>query len=101
MGYLTRFNLEIIEGNDSTTDYKREISEIAGYYDLFFDEPCKWYDHHEDMIEYSKLHPKTLFKLEGIGEEYGDMWHEYFLNGKSQFVEVKFVFDGYDPSKLI
>ena len=52
------------------------------------------------MREYSKRHPKTVFKLIGTGEEAGDMWIEYYLNGKMQRTVAKIVFDDYDQNKL-
>ncbi len=99
MKYHTRHKLEIVKGNDGHTNYKDEISVIADYNHLFNDS-CKWYDHEADMREYSKKHPNTLFKLIGDGEEKGDMWHEYYLNGKMQRINAKIVFDEFDKSKL-
>lgn len=99
MGYYTSHRLEIIEGNDYVTDYENEIGEDSGYGNPFGEE-CKWYDHEDHMRKYSKKHPKTLFKLIGDGEENGDLWHEYYLNGKMQRVKAKIIFDEYDASKL-
>jgi hypothetical protein len=99
MGYLTSYKLEIIEGYDFVTDYKKEIGEESGYGDPF-DVYCKWYQHETDMRAYSKKHPKTLFKLSGVGEENGDLWHEYYLKGKMQRVQAEIVFANYDASKL-
>jgi hypothetical protein len=47
-------------------------------------EQCKWYEHDKDMIEMSMKFPLVLFKLHGEGEESGDIWDAYYLNGKSQ-----------------
>ncbi len=99
MGYYTRHELEIVDSNDYVTDYKKEISEIADYTSLF-NESCKWYDHEKDMRAYSKKHPNTVFKLSGEGEETGDLWHEYYLNGKMQRANAIITFDKYDANKL-
>lgn len=99
MGYYTSHKLEIIEGNDYVTDYEKEIGEVSGYRNPF-DDSCKWYEHEKDMRAYSKKHPKTLFKLSGDGEKNGDLWHEYYLNGKMQRVKAEIVFANYDASKL-
>jgi len=100
MGYYTVHKLEIIEGNDYITDYEKEIGELSDYEDSTFEDSIKWYDHKEHMLSYSKLHPKTLFKLSGEGEESGDLWQEYYLNGKMQRIVGRIVFDEYDESKL-
>jgi hypothetical protein len=44
----------------------------------------KWYSHWNDMIAMSKAIPTVLFKLRGEGEENGDSWDAYFLNGLGQ-----------------
>jgi hypothetical protein len=99
MGYYTSHKLEIVKGNDEFTDYEEEISKISGYNNPF-DDSCKWYDHEKHMREYSKNHPNTLFKLIGDGEENGDMWHEYYLNGKMQRAKAEIVFADFDEAKL-
>jgi hypothetical protein len=99
MGYYTLHQLEIVKGNDGVTDYKKEISELSKYNDCFSDE-IKWYEHETDMREYSLKHPNTLFKLSGEGEESGDIWAEYYLNGNMQRVIAVIVFDDFDESKL-
>lgn len=99
MGYYTRHELEILEGNDNVTDYEQEISEASGYSSCFDDE-IKWYSHQEDMIEYSKKHPDTLFKLTGEGEEQPDMWQEYYKNGKTHRIVGKVVFEEFHIEAL-
>jgi hypothetical protein len=99
MGYYTYYKLEIVSGNDSTTDYEKEIGELSGYRNCF-EESIKWYEHEKDMRQYSLKHPNTLFKLSGEGEESGDLWQEYYLNGKMQLVTAQIVFDDFDESKL-
>ena len=98
MGYYTTHSLEIISGNNYI-DYEKEIAELADYTYLW-DESVKWYDHEDHMREYSKKHPDTVFKLIGEGEESGDLWHEYYLNGKMQRTKAKLVFEPFDKSKL-
>jgi hypothetical protein len=99
MGYYTYYKLEIVSGNDSTTHYEKEISELSGYGSCF-DDSIKWYEHEKDMRQYSLKHPNTLFKLSGEGEESGDIWQEYYLNGKMQRVTAIIVFGDFDESKL-
>lgn len=40
------------------------------------------YEHDYDLIEFSKKYPNALFILDGVGEEYPDIWRKYFKNGK-------------------
>lgn len=99
MGYYTSHKLEIVTGDDQFTNYQEEISKISGYPNVF-DDSYKWYDHEQHMREYSKQHPNTLFKLIGDGEENGDMWHEYYFNGKMQRVDVEIIFADFNEDKL-
>lgn len=53
-----------------------------GTYSLFGGESLKWYEHEEEMVELSKRYPTMVFILDGDGEEQGDIWRKFFLNGK-------------------
>lgn len=63
-------------------------------------EPCKWYDSNEELAEFSKKYPEWLFILSGEGEESGDIWKNYYLNGKVQKAVAKITFDEFDEKKL-
>lgn len=63
-------------------------------------ESVKWYDYDKDMAKLSRLFPDYLFMLEGDGEESGDVWKAYFLNGKMQHVKAQLLFADFDPEKL-
>ena len=99
MGYYTKYELEIISGNDYETDYEREISVLADYYNCFND-AIKWYSHKEDMIKYSKKYPSVLFLLKGEGEETGDIWRAYFQNGKMFRTKATILFEEFSIEKL-
>jgi hypothetical protein len=99
MGYYTVYTLEIIEGDDYKTDHEEGIVNLTDY-NYLFEESVKWYDHEEDMLKYSKMHPNVLFELIGNGEESGDQWKAYFKNGKMQSCPAIITFDEYDESKL-
>lgn len=100
MGYYTRHELEILEGNDNITDYKQEISGASAYNYCFNGYEIKWYSHKEDMIEYSKKHPDTLFLLSGEGEDQPDMWREYYRNGKTHRIKGVVVFEEFNIELL-
>ena len=59
-----------------------------------FEEPCKWYDHERDMLAVSAKIPQATIRLEGEGEESGDIWRKTFKGGallKGQ--KARIVFD--------
>ena len=58
-------------------------------------ERCKWYEHEKNLLEFSKKYPEVLFSLSGEGEESGDIWKKYFLNGKVQVATAQIIFE--DP----
>lgn len=62
---------------------------------------CKWYSRTEDMAAISKAVPTVLFKIHCEGEEPGDLWDEYYLNGKAQECFAEIVYPPFDPSKLV
>ena len=66
-----------------------------------FEESCKWYDAKDDVKEVSKKYPNIIFQLDGDGEESGDIWRIYFLNGKYQNCEIKTTYEPFDVNKVI
>jgi hypothetical protein len=97
MGYYTRFTLSTVTNYDGN-DYKELLVETLDFSP--FSDSCKWYDHELDMIGFSEAYPKTVFKLEGEGEDSGDLWVKYFKNGRMQKCQAKIVYDEFDESKL-
>lgn len=95
MGYYTDYELEIYENRSNLTGEqiknaiisKAEELCILGYaFDRYL-EPCdsvKWHDHDEHMREISKDVPNVVLLLSGEGEDSGDIWNKYYLNGKCQ-----------------
>lgn len=100
MGYYTRHELEVLQGDDDKTDYKKEIGETTDYGSSIFEEDIKWSDHEDHMRKYSLKHPQTVFALKGEGEEAGDIWIEYYKNGKMQRCKAEIRFSDYDESLL-
>lgn len=115
MGYSTDYNLEIRDpvSNCLLEDEKflqliiadlRNSNDEAEY-SLQSNGKCsgndsRWYRHREDMTEFSKRYPSFLFVLNGEGEESGDIWREYFLNGKSQHEKASLQIAPFDKTKL-
>lgn len=106
MGYTTSYNLTVFKGDLSIS--KILESEFYHYEDLEWalddngetNEPCKWYNHENDLKEISKKYPQVVFKLTGEGEEGGDLWVKYFNNGLMQYCPAIITYEDYDESKL-
>ena len=58
----------------------------------------KWYEHRAEMCEFSRKHPTILFTLHGEGEEGGDLWNEYYLNGRVQVAKAEVQIAPFDPA---
>ena len=111
MGYCTYYKLKwSVENSKTTWD---EISdEIKLRQDAGSDfmygvdengsstDQAKWYDHEKEVSQFSKIYPDVLFELSGEGEESGDIWKKYFLNGKMQLCQAITTFPPFDKSKL-
>jgi hypothetical protein len=119
MGYYTTFRLsiELVDGKQLTKQesdtFKAELLvkyEASEHYDQDgylaymlekYPDSSKWYDHEDDMREFSKLYPNVVFRLEGEGEEAGDVWCKFFQNGKMQDATPPTPeFYPFDPDKL-
>lgn len=83
---------------EKNIDIQKVVSDKIGYNP--FEEETKWYNHENDMREISKQFPDVIFQLNGEGEESGDIWVKYFVNGKMQTASAKITFDGFDQKKL-
>ena len=104
MGYYTSYTLSVLEGEENLICKLREENESGDY---ALDEygqstnSCKWYSCQNDLVEFSNRHPKTLFLLEGIGEEPNDEWQLYILEGQVQRCVGQMVFPKFDKLKLL
>ena len=98
MGYYTKYKLEIFSNESNLSD--KEVFDLTISYLEEFDilndalsrnldtyDSTKWYENESDMRKISQLIPDVLFLLEGEGEESGDIWKKYFMNGKMQNVK--------------
>ena len=63
----------------------------SSYFEAY--EETKWYDHSYDMMKFSCLFPDVTFKLHGEGEESGDLWNEYFHNGKVEECPARIIYE--------
>ena len=122
MGYRTYYNLkwEATKGNKNKLQIKADLDKaVADYIENDHRMRCddselwyaidtdgnsrgdvKWYDHDQEMCIMSECIPNTLFTLSGEGEEQGDLWRAYYLNGKYQHIQAVLSYAPFDESKL-
>ena len=60
----------------------------------------KWYDWELDMMRASAQMPGVLMILTGSGEDDGDLWRAYFLDGRVQSVRSVVEFPPFDQDSL-
>ena len=90
MGYYTNYNLTAKNNDDTMVDIEKINNFLDDCYGFEASDTAewelseaKWYDHIEDLKKLSTMcGEKTLFYLHGEGEENGDVWDEYYRNGK-------------------
>lgn len=103
MGYYTVYKLDI------SSDEEHIITEFIERYDLSYvlcsdgssNDSGKWYDHEENLLEFSREYPHIVFTLNGLGESAPDIWVKYFKNGKIQRAPAHITFDDFDEARLI
>ena len=91
MGYYTDYNLHTLDNDGKVfmdEKLKAAMSEENTVYgsrliDMYDWDTCKWYEHEEEMRQFSKRFPDVVFKLSGEGEESGDIWVKYFKGSRN------------------
>lgn len=105
MGYYTKYLVKILnaDGSPDTSNVwdwlhtnDKELFETVNH----SGDECKWYEHDNDMRKLSIRFPDSVFILSGEGEESGDVWKKYYMNGSLQEARGIITFDDFDPNKL-
>lgn len=95
MGYYTSYSLEVENG---TKEIREALTKRFGIDDSGeMGDECKWYDHEEDMIGFSREFPDAIFHLRGVGENSADIWEKDFKGGRVQVRRAKMVIPPYNP----
>lgn len=100
MGYYTTYTITVEPSvRDEVLQTLNKISDgdVPSDSDVF---NAKWYDSADHLYWTSKKFPNTLITVEGEGEESGDLWIEYWLNGKVCGGAAKIIYPEYKPSLL-
>lgn len=110
MGYYTSYKLTVLNANMDEIDSSvhPEWDEDSLYGDglsiqsLITNnaEAMKWYNHEDEMRERSKQYPEYVFILDGDGEEAGDVWREFYKDGKTYSWTAEIKRPDFDVSKL-
>jgi len=108
MGYYSWHCIDIInlkEGQypDEVIEELRNNCEEARRsvdYDGHGTEHSKWYDCHQDLLQFSKKYPELIFQLYREGEDRYDTVNAYFKNGCVQFCPAQIHYDEFDEEKL-
>jgi len=95
MRYCSDFQIKK-DGSDisNTEDISlvTKFRECTDGYELDALYSVKWYNWEEDMLEFSKAFPDSIFIVEALGED-GIMFGAYFKNGVSQDSNPRVVYD--------
>lgn len=117
VGYYTNFKVSFkqVAGQDPHLPFLQSDEPVAcvptlnmlldSAYDTFSPngwstDQLKWYEWESDMMEASARMPGVLITLTGSGEEDGDLWRAYFLDGRVQSVRPSIEFPPFDPAQL-
>lgn len=102
MGYYTKYELIVSDGDYLL--HGKNLEEVSGCCSssiILGNREIKWYDHEDNMKEYSKQHPTVLFTLIGLGEDSELPWTKYFYNGKMQVAHTELVVEEFRKEKLV
>lgn len=61
-------------------------------------EQVTWYKHAEDMVMIAESFSKLYFELEGVGEDIGDFWKEYYHDMDIEYCRGEVVYE--QPKKV-
>ena len=117
MGYYTRFELDIIDGPtvemvEAECEMCRQVGTTGrgilkqmekadeSIALIMGGETVKWRGHEDDMKAFSRKWPDTTLRLQGWGEEDGDIWVKYFKGGKMQVSKASISLDPFNPGAL-
>lgn len=108
MGYYTKYSLTWTSDNDSPEQDDAIGDAIENHGEFAYainrdgdsNDSSKRYDHEVDIKAFSLKFPGVLFILSGEGEESGDIWKKYFLDGKMQICKAFLDFPNFDTRLL-
>lgn len=106
MGYNTEYSMEISVVAKPEEAMKQLLEEVEDAKYSFNEDGSSrqtissWGERDKQLREFSKKHPGLVFKVSCEGEDAGDLWDEYYVNGKMQRCDAKMQKAPFDPKKL-
>ena len=112
MGYYTTYKLSVKDLYNNH-EYEKQVEHELVKHFKFLDKELevydvKWYQHEEELKQFTTEYLNILLTVTGIGEEHyfedtkliADIWIKYFLNGKSYVDELDYKFPEFNSDKL-
>lgn len=119
MGYISTYSMDINYSSEYANarpdamgpSEEEKIGIIKAFRDQYEDamyaldedgdcnDGAKWYDHAEDLRDFSKQYPNHLLCLQCQGEE-GEQWEVFAVNGKYKRIEPEVIWPVFDESQL-
>lgn len=107
MSYYSYYTFSVMNGTAEDDERitaelraENENAQLCMTEDGYPESHITWYEHEEDLKEFSKKYPDLVLHLSVEGEEQGDMSQKYFKNGKMQICRAEINFPDYDENKL-
>ena len=111
MGYYTGYELYIDDANGLDDPAIKNVENAIKELNIFEPGGCaeygwsaytKWYDCDKDMRLLSYRFPDVVFELRGDGEDFEDVWAQYYKGGRVQTdgLVVTYTYNKFDESKL-
>jgi len=100
MGYYTNYSLTLDADQETYDRVVARVAEVSDYSHPF-DESIKWYYWEANMRKVSLEFPGLRMTVEGEGEESGDIWVAYILDGKVHKAKAKIQLPDFDPTQLV
>lgn len=105
MGYNTKYAISVRCNNSASVIANVRMGSVQAACAIDSQgnpsEGVTWYDHERELRTASLWCKDVLFTLTGYGEESGDAWRKYFMNGKMQMAKAVIAFQDFDVSQLV
>lgn len=103
MGYYTNYEIEVHVNTEDRDEFVKEFEDVTEYavdwigHTILHGElrDVKWYDHAKDLEKLTAKFPKIVIYVDGVGEDYPDIWRAKAVNGDFEKVKARIEFDAF------